>query len=838
MASKRIQGITIEIDGDVTKLNKALSEVDKNLSSTNAALRDVNKLLKLDPKNTELLTQKQGLLKKAIGETKTRLEELKKAQGQATDPQDYDVLQREIFETEKKLESLTKEYKNFGTVQGQQIQAAGKKLKELGDKISGVGQSLTTKLTVPIAAAFTAAGKSASDYEENLNKIDTAFGGSAESVKKWADSARKNFGLSKVAATQAASGFGALAKGIGLAEEPAAEVSTTLAGLSSDLSSYFNVGTDESAKALEGIFTGESEALKKFGVVMTETNLEKFAADHGKVWKEASQSEKVMLRYQYVLEKTKDAQGDYARTSTGTANSFRTFQATLQDLATVIGQKLLPIITPLIQKITAWVEKFAEMNPKTAELVVKIGLLLAALGPVLSILGPLVSGFGSILRIVGKVAGGFGTITGAISGGGGLITALGGLVTSFGPYLAIAAAAVVAGVAIYKNWNKIVKAGKALAKGIGKICKDIGNAISSFAKSAAGKLSNGLKAMGTVAKNTWNGIKTGATNAWKSITSTVSNAVTGMKTKFSNGFTAVKTTVTNAWKGITTAISSGINNVKTKTTNGFNAIKTSMSTAWTNISTAASKAWSNIKKNVSGAVSGIAKTAGTLRTSLSTAMSNAGRAMVSAFSNAKTTMQTAFVNLRNNASNALSSIKTAATNAFSAIKSKYSGSFGSVIESIRSKFAGIGQSIVGPFTKAWNTIKQFPSKLRSLFSGVHISLPKIKMPHFTVTWKQIGNLFRIPKISVQWYRKAYENAVMFNRPTVLQTPYGAKGFGDGPGGEVVLGMDKLKQLVGAAGDTNVVINVTAPQGMNVNQLADAIQRRLANVQQQKAYSMT
>lgn len=219
-------------------------------------------------------------------------------------------------------------------------------------------------------------------------------------------------------------------------------------------------------------------------------------------------------------------------------------------------------------------------------------------------------------------------------------------------------------------------------------------------------------------------------------------------------------------------------------------------------------------------------------------MKAAGTAMTTAFSKAKTAMITAFNNLKTSAGTALSAIKTSANTAFNAIKTKYSGTFGSVLNDIKSKFAGIGKSIVTPFQNAWNTIKQFPSKLRNLFSGVHISLPKIKLPHLTVTWKQVGNLFKIPSIRVQWYKKAYDNAVMFSKPTVLQTPYGAKGFGDGNGGEVVLGMDKLKQLVGAAGDTNVVINVQASPGMNVNQLADAIQRRLASVQQQKAYSMT
>lgn len=219
-------------------------------------------------------------------------------------------------------------------------------------------------------------------------------------------------------------------------------------------------------------------------------------------------------------------------------------------------------------------------------------------------------------------------------------------------------------------------------------------------------------------------------------------------------------------------------------------------------------------------------------------MKAAGTAMTTAFTTAKNAMITAFNNLKTSAGTALSAIKTSANTAFNAIKTKYSGTFGSVLNDIKSKFAGIGKSIVTPFQNAWNTIKQFPSKLKTLFSGVKITLPKIKLPHLTVTWKQVGNLFKIPSIRVQWYKKAYDNAVMFSKPTVLQTPYGAKGFGDGNGGEIVLGMDKLKQLVGAAGDTNVVINVQASPGMNVNQLADAIQRRLASVQQQKAYSMT
>ena len=85
MASKRIQGITVEIGGDTSKLTAALKDVDRSLSTTQGNLRDVNKLLKLDPGNTELLAQKHRLLGDAIKETKERLETLKTAASQANE---------------------------------------------------------------------------------------------------------------------------------------------------------------------------------------------------------------------------------------------------------------------------------------------------------------------------------------------------------------------------------------------------------------------------------------------------------------------------------------------------------------------------------------------------------------------------------------------------------------------------------------------------------------------------------------------------------------------------------------------------------------------------------
>lgn len=517
-----VKGITIQIKGDTTQFEQSIKKVTAQTKSIDSELKKVNTALKFNPGSVELWRQKQELLKQKISETQNKLQLLKDEQKRLDANQvdknsaEYRNLQREIIETESKLKTFKGQLREVGQVN---LRALSEQLKQIGDKMTEVGKNMTQKVTLPIVAGYTAAAKYASDYEENLNKIDVAFGDQSQTVKDWANTARTEFGLSKVQATEAASAFGALGKGIGLSEKDAADMSTTLAGLSADLGSYFNTGVDESAKALEGIFTGESEALKKFGVVMTDTNLEKFAADQGLVWKEMDQSEKTMLRYQYVLAKTKDAQGDYSRTSDGTANSIKTFKATIQDLATAIGTNLLPIITPIIQKITEWVNKFNELPAPVQKVITVIGLIVAAFGPALVIIGSLISAIG--------------TITSAVAVVGPVIAGLAGPIT-----LAVMAITmlITIGIALYKNWD-VVKA-KAIA---------IWNAIKAF-------FTNTLNSIKTTFTNVWNGIKTTLMTVWNAIKTFISNGVNGWKNILSSAWNSIKSTASTAWNAIKSAI--------------------------------------------------------------------------------------------------------------------------------------------------------------------------------------------------------------------------------------------------------------------------------------------
>lgn len=199
MASKRIKGITIEIDGNVTPLQKKLASLDSSLSKTQASLRDVNKLLKTDPSNVELLTQKQKLLTKAIDDTKTRVSELKSAQALMVDEsgnvkdgyQDaYDSIGREISATESKLKSLTEQQKQFGSVTAQQWKLAGEKISEVSSKVTDVGTNMTKYVTAPIAAGAGAAVAAFNDVDGAMDTVITKTGATGEALEEMQQSVK------------------------------------------------------------------------------------------------------------------------------------------------------------------------------------------------------------------------------------------------------------------------------------------------------------------------------------------------------------------------------------------------------------------------------------------------------------------------------------------------------------------------------------------------------------------------------------------------------------------------------------------------------------------------
>lgn len=221
----------------------------------------------------------------------------------------------------------------------------------------------------------------ASDLEEVQNVVDVTFGDSASQIDAWAKTAINQFGLTETKAKQFASTLGAMMKSSGLAGNEIVEMSESLAGLAADMASFYNLDFDTAFQKIRSGISGETEPLKQLGINMSQANLQAFALEKGitKALDKMSQGEMVMLRYQYLMQATADAQGDFARTSDGFANSQRLLSANLEAIQTKLGQAFIPILanattavndflTGLVQERPRTVlDDFADINLKTEE---------------------------------------------------------------------------------------------------------------------------------------------------------------------------------------------------------------------------------------------------------------------------------------------------------------------------------------------------------------------------------------------------------------------------------------------------------------------------------------
>lgn len=210
-------------------------------------------------------------------------------------------------------------------------------------------------------------GKSAiklgSDITEAQNVVDVAFGSMSGMVDKFAESATENFGLSEIAAKQYSGTMMAMLKSSGVMKESAAEMSTTLAGLAGDIASFYNIDTESAFAKIRSGIAGEIEPLRQLGISMTVANLEAYALSQGitKSYQAMTQAEQVMLRYNYLMWASADAQGDFSRTSGNYANQIRLLTMNFQQLSSVLGQGLIAAILPGIQALNALMGKLIQV---------------------------------------------------------------------------------------------------------------------------------------------------------------------------------------------------------------------------------------------------------------------------------------------------------------------------------------------------------------------------------------------------------------------------------------------------------------------------------------------
>jgi len=329
---------------------------------------------------------------------------------------------------------------------------------------------------VAIVAPLMAAVNLSSDYAENMNKLDVAFGKYASDVKTFTDGTLQNFGIDKIMSSDMASLFGDMATGMGFAQQDAAGLSMKLVGLAGDLASFKNISHDVAKNALKSVFTTETEALGGLGIVASQQNLQNFAKTQGITtpFAKMSQTEKVMLKFNFVMAASKNAVGDFVRTGDGFANTQRKMIGTFKELAVEIGDKVKPALTWLFAGVMSLTQMFVNFS-KTGlgKFVINIGILgmvltaltLIGVGVVMmfeALAGVMATVLTSMLPIifeVGLLVGGLVLLWAAIDSGSNALMIFASLIAiAFGP-LGLLAVGVMVVIKAVKDFNAYMSNG-------------------------------------------------------------------------------------------------------------------------------------------------------------------------------------------------------------------------------------------------------------------------------------------------------------------------------------------------------------------------------------------
>jgi len=859
MGVGRIKGITIELEGDATKLTTALRDVDAQVRKTQTALKDTNKLLKLDPGNSDLLAQKQKQLQQQITNTNDKLKQLRDAQkGVAEGSDEWDTIQREIIETENDLKRLEKEYRNFGSVSSQQVAAVGEKMKSAGTKMADVGQTLTTRVTVPLAAAGAVGVKKFAEVDKTMQLVNSTMGNTAEQ-SKLIDSAMKeaaanstfgmndaatatlNFARAGLSAEEAAS---ALAPAMNLAAGEGGSLEVVSAGLVGTIngfgdsfgnaSTYADVfanacnnsaldvnGLSEAMSVAAPIFSAAGYSVKDASLYMgvmanagidastaanalktgmarlvspskdaagwmenlgiEVTNADGSMKDSVTVQKELhdafaglSESEQIaaasaifgknqmsnwlalintapkdVASLSSALDEEKTASRMAGDMMEGFGGSIEKLKSSVDVAATSLGEALAPTISVVADGIQKAVDWFNSLDESQQQMIAKIALIVAAVGPVLLVGGKLLIGIGQLMTFAPKIA----SFGGIVAKGFGIAkTAIAGL--SFNPVVLGIGAAIVAGIAIYKNWDKIKEGATKLKEHVSK---------------------------------KWDEFKTKTSETWENAKTTMSTKFEQAKTAVTTKAEALKNGVSQKYEAMKTAAASKFESMKTSVSNKFEAMKTSASNKAESMKTAAANKIESMKTSVSNK----------------------------------------FEAMKTSASNKAESMKTSVSNKFEAMKTVADSKFESMKSTASKKFDGIKKAISDKITSARDTVKEMVDAMKDKLD-FKWSLPKLKLPHFSISGKFSLDPLKVPSISVDWYRKAYGRAIEFKRPTVIPTAAGWKGFGDGPGSEIVAGksglMRDITNAVAQANAGNYTFNIYAQQGQDPKEIAREVQK--------------
>ncbi len=768
----RIKGITVEINGDTTGLSKALSGVNKEIKNTQSQLKDVNRLLKLDPGNADLLTQKQKLLAQAVEETKNKLETLKTAQKQADEAlkngtitqEQYDGLQREIEETTQKLKDLEKQAEQSATAV-QKIAAAGEKLKDIGGKVSGVGKDLSMYVTAPLVAAGTAGVKTFAEVDKTMALANKTMNNTAEEAEHLgsamksaasnstfsmddAANASLNFARAGLDAEQAAA---ALAPAMNLAAGEGGNLDTVSSGLVATINGFH--GSFEDAGKYADVFASacNNSALDVDSLSSAMSVAAPIFASAGYKVNDAALYMGIMANNGIEADKA--------------ANSLKTGIARLvspaKEGATMMEQLGISVTnTDGSMKDSVQIQKElheAFANLSESEQIAAASAIFGKnqMAPWLALINTAPEDVDELNESLRTCAGTTDEMAQTMMGGfGGSIEKLKSSINVLAYSLGEALAPTIQRVVNFlqdmtDKFNALSPAQQQVIVKIGLAAAALGPLLL-----ITGKMMTAVGTIMTVIPKLAGALSTvkGAFAALNAVMlanpiAIVIAAIAALVAAFIylwNTNESFRQFWIKLWENIKQAAVNAANAVKTGVTAAWNAVKSVTGTIFTAVGGVVEKIWGGITGTVSKAVEGI-----------------------------KSTISTGLNAAKSTVEKVLGAIKTA---------------FSTVWEGAKSIVSGAIEKIKGMMNFHWE-------------------LPKLKLPHFSMSGKFSLDPPSVPHISVDWYRKAMNNGMILDSPTIFGSAGGKLLGGGEAGAEAVVGVNSLRNMIeeAVAGQTSAIV---------------------------------
>ena len=495
MASFKGYKRSIKLEFDYDEVKEGIPNVKRQMAVLNSEFKKSSAEADASGKSLEKLGVKYDYLsnkikiqEKEVENYRKKLETAENAQGNNTKAiqnasASLEIAQSKLGQTKAELDKVTQELEKQRLTLGK----TSDEWKELSEKTTDLGKNMTLKLTTPILAAAGASFKLGADFEQSLGKMDVVFERNSGEVKKWAESALKDFGLAKSTAIEMAGDFGALFKGMGINLRQTEEWSKTLTERTMDLSNFYDTTVEETTRALNAIVTGQTEPLRRFGINMTQATLQEYALSKGMKKKIAdmTEAEKVQLRYNFVIDRTNIAVGTTARESETATGQMNRFKEVVKELGIGFSEHILPIFTPIIKGLSNTIEKFASLSDGTKKFIVIVGGIVAAVGPVLIVLG-------SVFKAISNISEGMGVATkaiGAVGKAGGLFKGLldNTAFLGFAKWALVIAGVALAIAALVTAINYLIGRGKEM----NQFSKDMSNVVGNIGASVSGASQRG-----------------------------------------------------------------------------------------------------------------------------------------------------------------------------------------------------------------------------------------------------------------------------------------------------------------------------------------------------------